>query len=136
MLLGGAKDEHFSYFHSSCQLGLRSCEKKSSHFNLDFTIFSHLSGQVFIIYPNVLNSCWIEKMFWSILFWLSNVSKNKIIWLKIRRIWQKIVGRWVKTSDYPLWQDFSNFLLKTWGLFCISHRNSEWQQASYFWTEV
>ena len=22
MLLGGAKDEHFSYFHSSCQLGL------------------------------------------------------------------------------------------------------------------
>ena len=24
MLLGFAKDEHFSYFHSSCQLGLRS----------------------------------------------------------------------------------------------------------------
>ena len=24
LLLGGAKDEHFSYFHSSCQLGFRS----------------------------------------------------------------------------------------------------------------
>ena len=24
LLLGGAKDEHFSYFHSSCHLGLRS----------------------------------------------------------------------------------------------------------------
>ena len=23
MLIGGAKDEHFSYFHSSCQLGLK-----------------------------------------------------------------------------------------------------------------
>ena len=24
MLLGGTKDKHFSYFHSSCQLGLRN----------------------------------------------------------------------------------------------------------------
>ena len=74
---------------------LRSCEKKILLISNVFHVFSLLSGQVFIICPNVLNSCWIEKMFWSILFWLSNVSKNKIIWLKIRRIWQ-IVGRWVK----------------------------------------
>ena len=27
LLLGGANDEHFSYFHSSCQLGLKKCWK-------------------------------------------------------------------------------------------------------------
>ena len=32
MLLGGAKDEHFSYFQSSCQLGLRDQTKAFKRF--------------------------------------------------------------------------------------------------------
>ena len=40
MSLGGAKDEHFHCFHSSCQLGLRESTHGKALFLLSLSIFS------------------------------------------------------------------------------------------------
>ena len=55
MLLGGAKNEHFSYFHSSCQLELKKPELYECSFRKHFTSSMHHAAWSLFKYPHLMN---------------------------------------------------------------------------------
>ena len=87
MLLGGPKDEHFSYFHSSCQLGLMHSNSLGRHFSSMFHAECLLPG----LDELLLVRSWLKYFYQCKYFFIDqDIIWENLFFLALMQIWNKL----------------------------------------------